>query len=64
VFFVVHSFFASQHLGVFALILFHRVPHNLQLHQLGDGRFYDRMIPLADKLMDEHLREIEKEDKS
>jgi len=32
--------------------------------KVGDGRFYDRMIPLADKLMDEHLREIEKEDKS
>ena len=32
--------------------------------KVGDGRFYDRMIPLADKLMDEHLLEIEKEDKS
>ena len=32
--------------------------------KVGDGRFYDRMIPLADKLMDEHLREIEEEDKS
>jgi hypothetical protein len=32
--------------------------------KVGDGRFYDRMIPLADKLMGEHLREIEKEDKS
>lgn len=31
--------------------------------KVGDGRFYDRMIPLADKLMDEHLQEIEKEDK-
>jgi len=26
----------------------------------ADKRFYDRMIPLADKLMDEHLRELEK----
>lgn len=32
--------------------------------KVGDGCFYDRMIPLADKLMDEHLLEIEKEDKS
>jgi hypothetical protein len=26
-----------------------------------DKRFYERMVPLADKLMDEHLQEIEKE---
>jgi hypothetical protein len=30
----------------------------------NDKRFYERMIPLADKLMDEHLREIEKEGKN
>ena len=24
----------------------------------GDSRFYDRMIPLADRLYDEHLREL------
>jgi hypothetical protein len=29
----------------------------------GDKRFYDRMIPLADKLYDEHLAELEKETK-
>ena len=27
----------------------------------GDDRFYDRMIPIADDLYDEHLRAIEKE---
>jgi len=27
----------------------------------GDKRFYERMVPLADNLMDEHLQEIEKE---
>jgi hypothetical protein len=27
----------------------------------GDGRFYDRMIPLADALYDEHLEELRKE---
>lgn len=27
----------------------------------GDRRFYDRMIPLADRLYDEHLAELEKE---
>jgi len=30
----------------------------------GDKRFYDRMIPLADKIMDVHLQEIEKDGKS
>lgn len=30
----------------------------------GDKRFYERMVPLADKILDEHLREIEKEVKS
>ncbi len=29
-----------------------------------DKRFYDRMIPLADKIMDVHLREIKKDGKS
>jgi len=29
----------------------------------GDKRFYDRMIPLADRLYDEHLAELEKEKK-
>jgi hypothetical protein len=27
----------------------------------GDDRFYDRMIPLADRLYDEHLEELRKE---
>jgi hypothetical protein len=27
----------------------------------GDNRFYDRMIPLADKLYDEHLQQLRKE---
>lgn len=26
----------------------------------GDKRFYERMIPLADKIMDEHLEELQK----
>ena len=30
----------------------------------NDKRFYERMIPLADKIMDAHLREIEKEGKN
>ncbi len=29
--------------------------------EAGDGRFYDRMIPLADRLYDEYLDEIRKE---
>jgi hypothetical protein len=28
----------------------------------GDGRFYERMIPLADRLYDEHLAELAKEE--
>lgn len=27
----------------------------------GDNRFYERMIPIADRLYDEHLRELKKE---
>ena len=27
----------------------------------GDDRFYDRMIPIADRLFDEYLREIQEE---
>ncbi len=27
----------------------------------GDKRFYDRMVPLADDLYDEHLAELAKE---
>jgi len=27
----------------------------------GDDRFYDRMIPLADRLYEEHLAELDKE---
>lgn len=27
----------------------------------GDKRFYDRMIPIADRLCDEHLAELDKE---
>lgn len=30
----------------------------------ADKRFYERMIPLADKIMDEHLQELEKEGES
>jgi len=28
----------------------------------GDKRFYERMIPLADELMDAHLRDIQEEE--
>jgi hypothetical protein len=27
----------------------------------GDGRFYDRMIPIADALYDQHLEDLQKE---
>ena len=27
----------------------------------GDGRFYERMIPIADRLYDTYLNELEKE---
>ncbi len=27
----------------------------------GDGRFYDRMIPVADKLYDDHLKTLKRE---
>jgi hypothetical protein len=27
----------------------------------GDGRFYKRMIPIADRLYDEHITELRKE---
>src|SRR5438477_3584459 len=27
----------------------------------GDARFYDRMIPIADKLFDNHLKDLQKE---
>ena len=27
----------------------------------GDGRFYERFVPLADRLYDEHLRELKEE---
>jgi len=27
----------------------------------GDGRFYEKMIPLADRLYDEHLKELKNE---
>jgi hypothetical protein len=29
--------------------------------KLGDDQFYERMIPIADRLYDEHLEEIERE---
>ncbi len=29
----------------------------------GDRRFYERMIPLADRLYDEHLAELDREEK-
>jgi len=29
----------------------------------GDDRFYDRMIPIADRLYDEHLEELAKEER-
>ena len=31
-------------------------------NKAGDKRFYDRMIPIADDLYDEHLVELEKDD--
>jgi len=27
----------------------------------GDGRFYRRLVPLADRLYDEHLKELKEE---
>jgi hypothetical protein len=27
----------------------------------GDGRFYERMVPLADQLYDDHLTQLRKE---
>jgi len=44
-------------------------PHRKAILLIGgfkndEKRFYDRMIPLADKLMDDHLRELEKEGKN
>lgn len=30
-------------------------------NKAGDQRFYERMIPVADALYDEHLAELEKE---
>lgn len=30
-------------------------------NKTGDKRFYDRMIPIADDLYDEHLRELKRE---
>ena len=30
-------------------------------NKTGDGRFYRRMVPIADALYDEHLRELERE---
>lgn len=29
----------------------------------GDDRFYERMIPIADRLYDEHLEELAKEER-
>jgi hypothetical protein len=29
----------------------------------GDKRFYERMIPIADELYDEHLAELQREEK-
>jgi hypothetical protein len=29
--------------------------------KLGDDQFYERMVPIADRLYDEHLEEIERE---
>jgi hypothetical protein len=29
----------------------------------GDERFYERMIPIADRLYDEHLEELAKEER-
>jgi hypothetical protein len=30
-------------------------------NKTGDDRFYERMVPLADRIYDEHLRELEDE---
>ncbi len=30
-------------------------------NKAGDDRFYERMIPIADRIYDEHLEELEKE---
>jgi len=30
-------------------------------NKVGDNRFYDRMIPIADQLYDTHLEELKKE---
>jgi hypothetical protein len=29
----------------------------------GDDRFYERMIPIADRIYDEHLEELEEEER-
>lgn len=44
-------------------------PHRKAILLIGssksdDKRFYEKMIPLADRLLDEHLRQIEKEGES
>lgn len=33
-------------------------------NKTGDDRFYERMVPLADRLYDEHLRELDHETQS
>jgi hypothetical protein len=30
-------------------------------HKIGGDRFYDQMIPIADRLYDEHLEELRRE---
>jgi hypothetical protein len=32
--------------------------------KVGDEQFYERMIPIADRLYDEHLKELEREGRS
>ena len=30
----------------------------------GDAQFYERMIPLADRLYDQHLKELDRDDRA
>lgn len=52
-----------QHAGRPYRVLYAFDPHRAALllvggDKTGDGRWYDRMIPLADRLYDEHLADI------
>lgn len=30
-------------------------------NKVGDGQFYERMVPIADRVYDDHLQELERE---